>query len=113
MAGCGSRQNGQHEEEEQAVFIVLLRFSSNKARAAEFMDGHKAWIQKGFADGVFAVVGSLRPEGGGAVLAHGIDREELKARVNEDPFVAEKVVEVEIHEIAPSRMDERLDFLAA
>lgn len=95
------------------MFVVLLKFSDNKARAAESMDGHKAWIQKGFADGVFAVVGSLRPEGGGAVLAHGVDREALEARVQEDPFVAEKVVDAEIHEIAPSRMDERLNFLSA
>lgn len=95
------------------MFIILLKFSSNKARAAEFMDGHKAWIQKGFADGVFAVVGSLQPEGGGAVLAHGINREALEVRVQEDPFVAEKVVDAEIHEIAPSRVDQRLDFLAA
>ena len=95
------------------MFIVLLKFSENKARAAEFMDGHKAWIQKGFADGVFAVVGSLQPEGGGAVLARGVNREALEMRVQEDPFVSQKVVEAEIHEIAPSRVDERLDFLAA
>jgi hypothetical protein len=31
--------------------------------------------------------------------------------VNDDPFVAEKLVSAEILEIAPSRADERLNFL--
>jgi len=36
---------------------------------------------------------------------------DLQSRVNNDPFVAEKVVEAEILEIAPSEADARLDFL--
>src|SRR6516164_11817526 len=35
------------------MFLVLLKFSSNKGRASQFMEGHKAWIKRGFDDGVF------------------------------------------------------------
>ena len=43
------------------MFIVLLRFSQNKAQAAAFMDGHNEWLRQGFADGVFLLAGSLQP----------------------------------------------------
>lgn len=93
------------------MFVVLLRFSGNRARAADLMEGHNAWIRRGFEDDVFLLVGSLQPNAGGAILAHGTSREELEARVNEDPFVAENVVSAEILEITPARTDERLSLL--
>lgn len=93
------------------MFVVLLRFSENKARARQFMEGHNAWIQRGIKDGVFLVVGSLQPNAGGAILAHDSSLPELQARVNEDPFVEENVVSAEILEITPARTDERLSFL--
>lgn len=93
------------------MFIVLLRFSENLGRASEWMDGHNAWLARGFADGVFLLAGSLRPKLGGAILAHAATLPELQARVNEDPFVVERVVEAEILSIAPGKADERLAFL--
>jgi uncharacterized protein YciI len=93
------------------MFIVLLRLTGDRGRASQLMEGHKRWIDRGFADGVFSLVGSLQPNAGGAVLAHGVSLSELRARVNEDPFVAEHVVTAEILEITPSRVDERLALL--
>ena len=93
------------------MFIVLLKFSNNKDRASEFMEGHKAWIQSGFEAGVFLLVGSMKPMAGGGVLAHNILLKELQVLVAEDPFVVEDVVTPEIIEISPARADERLKFL--
>ncbi|MEZ5829699.1 MAG: hypothetical protein R3D05_00795 [Dongiaceae bacterium] len=95
------------------MFVVLLRFSSNKGLAGQFMEGHKAWIKRGFDDGVFLLAGSLQPNLGGSIVAHSISLPELRSRVNDDPFVAENIVSAEILEIAPSRIDERLKFLVA
>lgn len=95
------------------MFVVLLKFVANKARAPELMEGHKAWIDRGFADGVFLLTGSLRPGIGGAVVAHNTSLPELQRRVNDDPFVAEGVVGAEILDIATSRTDERLASLLA
>lgn len=93
------------------MFIIYLRLAENKAKAPEFMAGHNEWIARGVEDGVFLVVGSLRPEGGGAIIAHGEDRPLIEARVAADPFVRESVVTVEIQEVAPVRTDKRLSFL--
>ena len=35
------------------MFIALLKFSDNKGKASQFMEGHKEWIKRGFDDGVF------------------------------------------------------------
>jgi len=93
------------------MFVVLLRFSKNKAKAPQFMEGHNAWIERGLTDGVFLVVGSLQPKAGGAILAQDASLPALQARVNEDPFVAKNVVSAEILEITPARTDDRLRFL--
>lgn len=88
------------------MFIVLLRFSSNKSQASRFMEGHKEWIKRGFDDGVFLLVGNLQPNLGGGIVAHNTSLPDLQSRVNSDPFVAENVVSAEILEIAPSRIAE-------
>jgi uncharacterized protein YciI len=93
------------------MFIVLLRFSSNRSQAGQFMEGHKQWIRQGFDDGVFLLAGTLQPGLGGAIVAHNISLADLQRRVDKDPFVAEDVVSADILEIAPSRADEKLKFL--
>jgi len=93
------------------MYVVLLRFSSAKDKAAELMAGHKEWLDRGFAENVFLVAGSLAPGLGGAVLAHGVSRQDLDERLKEDPFVAEGVVATEVHEIAPAKAREELAFL--
>lgn len=95
------------------MFIVLLKFSSRREQAGQWMDGHKAWIQSGFADGVFLLAGSLEPELGGGILAHNTTLADLRRRVDEDPFVREGVVQAEIHELDPGKAEERLQFLVA
>lgn len=95
------------------MFIVLLRLSTNKGKAGQLMDGHKDWIKRGFDDGVFLLVGTLKPNQGGSILAHNTSLEALQSRVSDDPFVVEDVVSVEILEVVPARVDERLKPLLA
>jgi len=93
------------------VFIVMLKFSSKKELAGQFMDAHKQWIKRGFDDGVFLLAGSLEPSLGGGIMAHNTSLSDLQDRVNRDPFVAENIVRAEILEISPSKADDRLKFL--
>lgn len=90
------------------MFVVLLKFSSNRSQAGRFMAGHKEWIKRGFDKGAFLMVGSLKPDLGGAIIAHNATLSDLQKRVNDDRFVAENVVSAKILEIEPSRTDERL-----
>ena len=91
------------------MFIVTLKFSSNKAKAGQLMDGHKEWIKRGFDDGVFLLAGSLKPNLGGGIVADNTSLPDLQARVNDDPFVAHNVVAPEIIELEPARWQPSLD----
>ncbi|WP_105417888.1 MULTISPECIES: YciI family protein [Neorhizobium] len=93
------------------MFVVTLKFSANKAKAPASMEGHNAWLKRGFDEGIFLLSGSIQPSAGGAVLAHNTSRADLETRVQQDPFVVEDVVTADILEIAPGRTDDRLAFL--
>jgi uncharacterized protein YciI len=93
------------------MFVVLLKFSDNKSKASQFMDGHKDWIKRGFDDGIFLLAGSIQPNLGGGIVAHNTSLSDLQNRVSDDPFVAENIVRAEILEITPAKTDERLEFM--
>ena len=93
------------------MFIVLLSFSRNKDQAGQFMDGHNQWLKRGFEEGVFLLAGSLQPQRGGAIVAHQTTLDDLQARVKQDPFVVNEVVQAEVMEITPAKADARLAFL--
>lgn len=93
------------------MFVVFLKFSDNKGRAGEYMEGHKAWIKRGFDDSVFLLVGGLEPNRGGGIIAYNTSLNELQDRVNDDPFVVENIVSAEIYEITAANAYIRLKFL--
>ncbi len=93
------------------MFILLLKFSDNKAAAPDFMEGHNQWLQKGFDDDVFMLAGSLQPGIGGGLLARNASKNEIESRVAADPFVAENVVTAEILELSPAKVSDQLSFL--
>ena len=93
------------------MYILFLKFSDKKSQAGQFMEGHRAWVKRGFDDGVFLLAGSLEPGMGGGILAHNTSLPDLQKRVNEDPFVVKNIVSAEIIELDPAKADERLQFL--
>ena len=93
------------------MFIVLLKFAKNRELSKSYMESHMKWLQQGFADGIFFLSGSIKPNLGGAIFANNTSLSELTDRVNSDPFVTEKIVTAEIVEIAPNKVDDRLNFL--
>ncbi len=95
------------------MFVVLLKFSTHKHLAGQYMDGHNTWVQRGFDEGVFLLVGSLQQGMGGSILADNTSLEHLQQRLAEDPFVSEQVVAAEILELTPNKSDPRLAFLLA
>lgn len=95
------------------MFIVLLKYSENRDQVGAHVEGHKAWLKRGFDEGAFLAAGMLGEGAGGAILTGKSERAEIEARVAEDPFVVEKIVSAEILDWAPAMTDARLSFLAA
>lgn len=92
------------------MHVILLKFGENKASAPEHMADHKAWIAQGISDGIFHCVGSL-DVGGGFILAHGENDEEVRARVAADPFVEQGVVSAEVLQVDVNHAGPELAFL--
>jgi uncharacterized protein YciI len=93
------------------MYLIFLRFSHNKNQAATFMQGHNEWIQQGFKSGHFFVVGTIEPKQGGCIWANASSKHEIEEIVAKDPFVVENVVQPEILEVSPSKVDPRFSFL--
>lgn len=93
------------------MYVVILKFLENISHASEYMEAHNQWIKRGFDEGVFLLVGSLKPGLGGTIIAHNTSFPALMDRINEDPFIVEKIVETKILEIDPKQADGRLQFL--
>ncbi|WP_299690134.1 YciI family protein [uncultured Tateyamaria sp.] len=94
------------------MYIITLTLTDQKSKAPDFIAAHNAWIAQGFDDGVFVLVGGLKPQGGGAILAHANDITSIEKRVAADPFVTEGIATPHIQEVAPARADPRLSFLS-
>ena len=93
------------------MFVVSLKLTGSREQAAAHLAAHKAWLQAGFDDGVFLAAGNLLGQPGGGILVHGLDEAALRARLAQDPFVANQLVEVELAGFTPAKTDARLDFL--
>ncbi|KJZ09772.1 hypothetical protein TW85_21010 [Marinomonas sp. S3726] len=98
------------------MFNIYLTFAENKSQAPDHMQAHKDWIKQGVEEGVFIMVGSIKPsaentKGGGCIMAHSLSYDALVEKVNQDPFVIHKVVQAEIYEVTPNQLDDRLAFL--
>lgn len=93
------------------MYFITLALTEKKDQAPQHMAAHNEWIAKGFDEGAFLLTGSLKPQGGGAILAVAQDLALLSERIAADPFVREGIVTANIQQIAPGRTDARLMFL--
>jgi uncharacterized protein YciI len=60
---------------------------------------------------VFFLTGGIPRLGGGAIIAAGLSLDELRARLQADPFVVHGVVTPEVVELETTMSDPRLAFL--
>jgi uncharacterized protein YciI len=93
------------------MFIILLTYTKPLDEVDRHLTGHNAWVKQGFEEGVFILSGGQRPRTGGALLALGNDRAAIQTRVDHDPFVLAGVATAVVIEVAPSTLDDRLDWL--
>lgn len=93
------------------MFIVLLTYTAPLERIDQHGAAHRAWLQTCYDDGVFLASGPQEPRTGGAILAHGLSRPELEARLAQDPFAQAGLATYHITQVAVRFTDPRLDFL--
>jgi len=94
-----------------SVFILNVEYQAPLEQIDQALEAHRTWVNKGFAEGVFLLSGPKSPRDGGAILAHGVSRAALDARIAEDPFVVRGLARYIVFEMVPRTADARLAFL--
>lgn len=92
------------------MFIVSLTYTAPLAAVDALLDAHVAWLEQGYADGLFLASGRKVPRSGGVILARG-ERPRLEQRLAEDPFARAGVAQYDITEFIPTMTVTELDVL--
>lgn len=93
------------------MFVVLLTYTAPLERVNAAAAAHRDWLRRGYDDGVLLASGPQEPRRGGAILAHGLSRPELEARLAEDPFARQGLAAYAITQVMVRAADPRLAFL--
>lgn len=91
--------------------IALTYVAPIEAIDARMAD-HVAWLDRGYAEGLFLASGRKVPRTGGVILSRG-HKAEVEALVATDPFVATGLASVEITEFTASMSADALADLLA
>ena len=95
------------------MFVITLSYVADLDRIDAEADAHMAWVDSQYDDGVFVASGAQVPRTGGVILAAGLERPELEARLALDPFKRKGLAEYTIVEFTPRRVAPGLDLLKA
>jgi len=83
------------------ICVVLLRYRVPVSEVDAHMPAHVAWLEKGYAEGLFLMSGRRVPRTGGVILVRG-HRQEVEALMASDPFVSSGSAEAEVIEFTAS-----------
>ena len=82
--------------------VVLLTYTAPLDEIDAAMKAHMAWLDKGYAEGIFLASGRQMPRIGGVILSRG-HKAEVDALIASDPFVASGKAEVQVIEFNASQ----------
>jgi len=84
------------------MFIVTLTYLKPVEEVDALMRDHVAWLETGYADGLFIASGRRVPRTGGVILARSGDAQALHETLARDPFVIHGAARCEVVEFTPS-----------
>jgi uncharacterized protein YciI len=91
------------------MFVIELSYTAPLSEIDAAMKEHVAFLEQGYAAGLFLVSGRKIPRDGGIILALGPDRAQVEALMQHDPFVAGGLATVRVIEFRASQRAPDLD----
>lgn len=85
------------------MFIVSLTYVVELAQIETHLPAHIAWLERGYAAGLFLASGLKVPRTGGIILAQADDLAALEAVLAEDPFQVHGLAQYQVTEFIPSK----------
>lgn len=95
-----TKQSAFHAEGH--LCLILLEYVRPLDEVDAHMEAHLAFLERGFAEGVFLVAGRREPRTGGVILCRGI-AEDIEALAQADPFVTSGIATAEVVEFKAAR----------
>ena len=95
------------------MFIVSLTYVVELAQIEAHLPAHIAWLERGYAAGLFLASGRKVPRTGGIILAQADSLATLEATLAEDPFQLHGLARYTITEFIPSKTAPALASLQA
>ena len=84
------------------LYAITLTYISSAEQIREHLEAHKGWLVKYIKSANILFAGPLTDESGGFILAHAEQLLDIQKIVAEDPFVALRLVTLEIVESDPA-----------
>lgn len=85
------------------MFAIILTYKKPLEEVERHTPAHRAFLDEGYAKGLFVMSGRQTPPVGGVIIANVADRETLESILAEDPFRREDVAEYAIYEFTPAK----------
>lgn len=93
------------------MFVINLKYIVATAKVDEVRPEHIKFLDKFYSEGKFLVSGRKYDGSGGVIIAISESEEEVKAIMNQDPFIKSQVAEYEIIGFNPTKKLDILDNL--
>ncbi len=80
--------------------IITITYTASTDMIDQVRPRHRSFLDRGYEQGLFIASGPNSSRNGGVILASG-DLDEIKALLQEDPFITEKVASYSYHSFDP------------
>ncbi|KVV47517.1 hypothetical protein WK81_03670 [Burkholderia ubonensis] len=85
------------------MYVIDIHYIAPLDRIDDALERHRAYLQPLLDKGIFIAAGPKVPRDGGMILAARIDRDELEAILQTDPFVTEGLANYRVTEFRMTR----------
>ncbi|KVN95629.1 hypothetical protein WJ70_11480 [Burkholderia ubonensis] len=86
------------------MYVIDIHYIAPLDRIDDALERHRAYLQPLLDKGIFIAAGPKVPRDGGMILAARIDRDELEAILQTDPFVTEGLASYRVTEFRMTRV---------
>ena len=85
------------------MFIILLHYIQPLTVIEKYIEEHRKFLDTHYSAGHFIASRAQVPRTGGVILAKNLNRNELDAVLNEDPFYREQLATYQVIEFNPTK----------
>ena len=91
-------------EDGEHLFVIDLTYISALDTVDQLVASHMAFINRGYASGLFLASGAKVPRTGGVIIARGRSVDDIEALITGDPFHMAGVAKYRITEFDPGNL---------